>query len=104
MPLSESHSARSDETYDGPLSDNSRGRCMTLALSQPEACSAMVSVSVTSPAFMVVHSFQDRKSPRLTSTPFFRSDLALGLGMTGCTAGVIHALVGEPFGKVGRDV
>ena len=31
-------------------------------------------------------------------------DLALGLGMTGCTAGVIHALVGEPFGKVGRDV
>lgn len=32
-------------------------------------------------------------------------DLALGLGMTGCTARVIHApLVGEPFGKVGRDV
>jgi microsomal dipeptidase-like Zn-dependent dipeptidase len=38
------------------LSDSSRGRYATLALSQ--ACSAMVSVSVTSPAFIVVHSFQ----------------------------------------------
>jgi hypothetical protein len=40
------------------LSESNRGRCTILALSQPEACSAMVSVSVTSPAFMVVHSFQ----------------------------------------------
>jgi hypothetical protein len=31
---------------------------MTLALSQPEACSAMVSGPVTSPAFIVVHAFQ----------------------------------------------
>jgi len=40
------------------LSDNGRGRCTTLALSQPEVCSAMVSVSVTSSAFIVVHSLQ----------------------------------------------
>jgi hypothetical protein len=32
--------------------------CSTLALSQPDAVSAIVSVSVTSPAFIEVHSFQ----------------------------------------------
>lgn len=37
---------------DGPLSDRSRGGCTTLALSQPDARSAMVNVSVTSPAFI----------------------------------------------------
>jgi len=56
--VGDSQAARSDDTYDGPLSDRSRGRWATLALWQPDACSAMVSVSVTSPAFIVAHSFQ----------------------------------------------
>ena len=33
--------------------------CSTVALSQPEAASAKSSVSVTSPAVMVVHSFHE---------------------------------------------
>jgi hypothetical protein len=40
------------------LSLSSFRLCSTLALSQPEACNASSSVSVTSPAFIVVHSFQ----------------------------------------------
>jgi hypothetical protein len=31
-------------------------------------------------------------------------DLALGLGMTGSSAGVIHALIGEPGSEVGRHI
>jgi len=31
-------------------------------------------------------------------------NLALGLRMVRCAADVIHAVVVEPFGKVGRDV
>lgn len=34
------------------------GRCITLASSSPEAASASLSLSVTSAAFIVVHSFQ----------------------------------------------
>jgi hypothetical protein len=40
------------------LSDKQAWRVHTLALSQPDACSASSSVSVTSSAFIVVHSFQ----------------------------------------------
>ena len=42
----------------GALSDSRRGLCLTLAWSQPEAASAISSVSVTSSAFIVMHSFQ----------------------------------------------
>ena len=41
-----------------PLSLSSRGRCATFMPSRPEDSSAMVSVSVTSLAFIVVHSFE----------------------------------------------
>jgi hypothetical protein len=46
------------EMYEEPLSDSSLGRWRTLALSSPEASSAISSVAVTSSAFIVVHSFQ----------------------------------------------
>lgn len=32
------------------------------------------------------------------------ADRALGLGMVGCTANMIYALVIEPFGQITRDV
>jgi hypothetical protein len=42
----------------GPLSLSSLGLCSTVALSQPDAASAMSNVSVTSSARMLVHNFQ----------------------------------------------
>ncbi len=41
-----------------PLSDSRRGRGITVAGSDPEACRASFNVSVTSSAFIVVQSFQ----------------------------------------------
>ena len=46
------------DAYEEPLSDSNLGRWRTLALSSPEASSAIASVAVTSSAFIVVHSFQ----------------------------------------------
>ena len=43
-----------------PLSLNSRGRCRTRTRSKPELRRAIVNVSETSVAVMVVHSFQAR--------------------------------------------
>ena len=40
MLLSSSHAARSLARYDEPLSERSRGRCMAVARSRPEAASA----------------------------------------------------------------
>jgi hypothetical protein len=45
-----------DVTHTSPLS--SRGLCTTLALAQPKAANASLSISVTSSALIVAHSFQ----------------------------------------------
>src|SRR5277367_6086064 len=58
MPCSASHEPSWADTYDGPLSLSRRGRCRTRTRSNPELRSAIASVSETSVAVMVVHSFQ----------------------------------------------
>ncbi len=58
MPLTLSHPAGPAEMQDVPLSPGSRGLWVTFARSQPDAFRAGFSVSVTSPALMVVHGFQ----------------------------------------------
>src|SRR6516162_5762261 len=60
MRLSSSHLPSSLDTYEGPLSLNSRGRCKTLTWFKPDPRSATCNVSDTSVADMVVHSFQAR--------------------------------------------
>ncbi|QFT82914.1 hypothetical protein FIU89_19990 [Roseovarius sp. THAF27] len=58
MPFPSRYSASSAATQDAPLSLSSLGLYITIAWLQPEASSASYSVSVTSPAFIVLQSFQ----------------------------------------------
>ena len=48
----------SAETYEGPLPDNGRGRCLTSAVSSPLLSSARLSVSLNSFVVMPLHTFQ----------------------------------------------
>ena len=72
---------------------------MSVALSQPAACRASMSVSVTSSARMVVHSFQAMLPLRAAS---MRTKRAHTMRRQGEVAGLILVIVGKAKG--GRPI